>query len=354
MENKVFNVNISTGTLVRLFVFVIIILALFQIRQLILVILTSIVIASFIDYILKKFGRLARFRTFSVVLIYLLLIVFLFFVFYLFAPVFITELSDFVGFIQRYLPESEILKSIQDGRLSEAKNIISNLTNGISAGELLRDAESFINNVSSGFFQTIVTIFGGFFNLILITIISFYLSIQERGVENFLRIVTPRRYENYAISLWQRTQRKIALWLQGQILLGLLMGVLTYLGLAIFGVRYALLLALLVAIFELIPFGMVLATIPAVIFAYLDGGFTLSLIVLGYFIILQQFESYLFLPLIIKQAVGISSLAIILSLIIGGTLAGFWGIVLAIPVAVAILEFVDDLEREKQIAAPRA
>ena len=347
MENRTINVNINSGTILRLCIFAVVIFALFQLRNLVLVLLTSIVIASVIDYLFKKIPRLARFRTLSAVVIYFLIILFLFFVFYLFAPIFINELSDFLGFIQRYVPNSEFLQNLQNGSLGQAKDIVQSISNGFSAGDLIKNTELFISSLSSGFFQTITTVFGGVVNLILIVIISFYLAIQEKGIENFLRIVTPRRYENYVIDLWDRTERKIALWIRGQLLLGLLIGVLIYLGLAIFGVRYALLLALLAAIFELIPFGMVLAAIPAVLFAFLDGGLTLSLIVLGYYVVIQQFESYLFLPLIIKKAIGISSLAIVLSLIIGATLAGLWGIILAIPVTVALLEFVDDLEKDR-------
>src|SRR3989304_6829865 len=158
MENKMINVNISTGTIIRLFVFALIILALFPLRNLILVVLTAIVIASFIDYILKKFGRLARFRTLSVVVIYLLLILLFFFIFYLFAPVFIAEFSDFLGFIQKYLPESQILQNIQNGTLDQAKNIIGGLTNGFSPGDLISNAEEFIGSISTGFFQTITAI----------------------------------------------------------------------------------------------------------------------------------------------------------------------------------------------------
>ncbi|HXK35091.1 MAG TPA: AI-2E family transporter, partial [Candidatus Paceibacterota bacterium] len=175
MENKMINVNISTGTIIRLFVFALIILALFHLRNLILVVLTAIVIASFIDYILKKFGRLARFRTLSVVVIYLLLILLFFFIFYLFAPVFIAEFSDFAVFIQKYLPDSKLLQNVQNGNLEQAKNVIEGLTNGVGPGDLIRNAEKFITNVSTGFFQTITTIFGGVFNLILIVVISFYL-----------------------------------------------------------------------------------------------------------------------------------------------------------------------------------
>ena len=140
--------------------------------------------------------------------------------------------------------------------------------------------------------------------------------------------------------------------MQGQLLLGLLIGVLMYLGLSIFSVRYALLLAILAAIFELVPFGIILAAIPIIAFAYLDGGVTLALIVAGFILIVQQFENYLFVPLIIKKAVGISPLAIILALLIGAQLAGFWGVVLAIPVAVLILEFVDDLEKKRKMCIP--
>ena len=169
-----------------------------------------------------------------------------------------------------------------------------------------------------------------------------------------MRIIVPAKYEDYAVDLWNRSQRKIALWVRGQLLLGLLIGVLTYLGLSILGVRYALLLGLTAAIFELVPFGIVLASIPAVGFAYLDGGFTLAFMTAGFYIIIQQFEGYLIQPLVVKKAVGVSPLVVILSVLIGLQLAGFWGLVLAVPVAVSLLEFLSDIEKKKILARSNA
>jgi predicted PurR-regulated permease PerM len=94
---------------------------------------------------------------------------------------------------------------------------------------------------------------------------------MKKEKEKFLRIVTPDKSEAYVINLWQRTQRKIALWVKGQLILGLIVGVLIYLGLAILGVQYALVLAIAAAILELIPFGILLATVPAVSFAYIKA-----------------------------------------------------------------------------------
>jgi len=185
------------------------------------------------------------------------------------------------------------------------------------------------------------------FKLSLILIISFYLSVTEKGIENFLRIITPKNKEEYIIGLWQRTEHKIGLWLQGQMLLGLIMGVLAYLGLTIMGVKYSLVLAILTAFCELVPYGIFLAMIPVVLFSFLDGGITLAALSFFLYFILHQFETYLIYPLIIKKVIGVSPLVVILSIIIGLQLAGFLGMILAIPVAVCLLEFLDDLEKKK-------
>ncbi len=181
-------------------------------------------------------------------------------------------------------------------------------------------------------------------------VISFYLSVTEGGIQNFLRIITPATHEEYIIGLWKRTEHKIGLWMQGQMLMGVIVGMLTYLGLTIIGVKYSLVLALLVVVAELVPFGLILATVPGVLFAYLDGGVTIASITALMYLVLGQFETYLIYPLVVKRATGISPLVVIISLLVGATLAGFWGIILAVPCAVCLLEFLDDLEKKKFIA----
>ena len=192
--------------------------------------------------------------------------------------------------------------------------------------------------------------FGSIFNVILIVLISFYLSIQERGIENFLRIILPVGQEEYAVDLWGRSRRKIALWMKGQMLLGIIVAVLTYLVLSLLGIQYALLLALIAGVMELVPYGILVALIPAISFSYLSGGISTALMVAGAYVIIHQFEVFLFSPLVIKSVVGLSPLVVILSALIGFELGGFWGLVLAIPVAVFIMELMGDLEKKKTLS----
>ena len=101
---------------------------------------------------------------------------------------------------------------------------------------------------------------------------SFYLSIQERGIDSFLRILTPAKNEKYVIDLWTRTQRKIGLWFKGQLMLGVIMGTVTFIVLALLGVKYAFLIGLITGIAELVPFGVIFAAVPAILLSVIDGG----------------------------------------------------------------------------------
>lgn len=340
-------ISIDNATIVRVILFGLLLVGLFYLREIILVLLTSIVIASFIESAVVAFKKIGMGRTISVVIVYIFTFLAIAGLFYVFVPVLVSELSSFSSTIAEYFPNSAVFQNFDSGTISGAKDIVSDISNNVSLGEIVGSTQSFIANVSGGFLHTVVSVFGGIFNLILIVIFSFYLSMQEKGIEAFLKVITPIRHESYVIDLWKRTERKIGLWVQGQMLLGIIIGLLVYLGLTIIGVKYALLIAILAAVSELIPFGLILATVPAVMFAYLGGGVTLGAIVLAFFFIIQQFENYLIAPLIVQRVIGISPIIMIIALLVGATLAGFWGLILAIPVAVCILEYVSDLEKKK-------
>lgn len=341
--------TISWKSITRIIVAGLLLVAAYYLRDMLLVLAAAIVLSSFIETFVEKCAKFRINRTFSVVIFFALSFFILAAIFYLFVPVFVSELSSLGPTLAEYLPSSEAIKSLETAT-SNAHGLFSSFFSGSALSDLENSIKLLVSNSSGGFFQALYFTFGGLTNLIMVVIISFLLSVQPKGVQEFLRLVMPLSKEEYAISLWSRAERKIGLWFQGQLLLGLIVGVLCFLGLSIFGVKYALVLALLTAVLELIPFGMVLATIPAMFFSYIDGGLTLSLIVGGFYIIVHQFESYLIAPLIVKKVVGISPLAVILSLLIGLTLAGFWGVILAIPVAVVVLEYVRDIEKEKAFA----
>lgn len=349
-NSKSVNVNISTGTILRILVILIILFALVKLINVVLIVLTAIVIASFVESAVSKMKRFIKNRAFAVFIIYALLVIIIISLASVFVPVFVSEMSALVSSLGKYLPDSSILNTFQPDTISGAKEVATTISSNASLGDVINSIQTLVNNLSGGFMNIFGSAFGGAVNLGLIFIISFYLSIKEKGVENFLRIITPITHEEYVIGLWRRTERKIGLWFQGQMLLAVIMGVLTYLSLTILGVKYSLVLALITGVFELIPFGIFIAVIPAVLFGYLDGGITFAVFTALIYFILHQFENYLIYPLIIKKVIGISPLVVILSLIIGWELVGFWGVILAIPVAVCILEFLDDMEKDKTLA----
>ena len=343
-------ISISNGSIIRVILFGVVFFALMKLTNIILIILTSIVIASFIEFAVKKMKKYVKNRTFAVFLIYLFSFAIVVGLLSVFVPVFIQEMSTLVVQLGKYIPNSSILNTFQPDTLSGAKGVVTTISHNASLSDVIKSTQNLVTSLSGGFFNIFGSAFDGVVNLLLIIILSFYLSVTERGIESFLRIVTPATHEEYIISLWQRTERKIGLWMQGQMLMGTIVGMLTYLGLTIIGVKYSLVLALLVVVAELVPFGLILATIPGILFAYIDGGVTIAAVTALMYFILGQFETYLIYPLIVKRATGISPLVVIISLLVGGTLAGFWGVILSIPCAVCLLEFLDDLEKKKIIA----
>ncbi|MEK7113943.1 MAG: AI-2E family transporter, partial [Patescibacteria group bacterium] len=215
--------------------------------------------------------------------------------------------------------------------------------------QTLLSFQSVFTASSGGVLQLFITFFGGMFSLVLIIVLSFYFALQETGVDDFLRLVIPLQYEEYSVDLWKRTQKKIGLWMQGQILLSVIVGILVYLGLLIIGVPYALLLAVFTAMVEIIPiFGSLLSGVVAVMVGFADDGVAIAAIVAGLYIVVNQFESNLIYPLIVKKIVGVPPLLVIVALIAGYTLAGFLGILLSVPAAAVLLEFITDFDKRKR------
>lgn len=315
---------------------------LYFIRDLLLVILLSVVIASGVEPAASWFQKRKIPRTVAVIFIYLIAFLFLGAIFYLIVPVIFSEFSSFSSNIELFLEKPSQLNILND-LLSGLPASVSGLFQILSS-----QAADYISGFTSGFFHATVKIFGGALSFILIIILSFYLSIQERGIENFLRIIMPVQHEKYIIGLWLRARAKIGRWLQGQILLGLLVGVLTFLGLTILGIEYALTFALLAGIFELLPvFGPILSSIPPIMIALVQSPI-LALKVVILYIIIQQFENHLIYPLVVRKIVGIPPVLTILALIIGAKLAGFLGMLLAVPIVTVLVEILNDIDLKKR------
>lgn len=347
MNDKHININISVGTMFKIVLVGILFSLIYILRDLVLVLLTSVVLASSIEPATRWFKKYKVPRVAAVLFVYVAIIVGLIGLFYLFVPILFTEISNLSSSLPAYLESADLsLPAVQSG-VAQSETFVGGLSETFSLESAINNIQKTIAGFSSSIFQTLSTIFGGVFSFILILIISFYLAVQERGIEDFLEIITPVKHEKYIIDLWKRSQAKIGKWMQGQLLLGLLIGVLVYLGLTILGVPYALTLALFAAVTELIPlFGPIIGAVPAVLLGFVDSA-TLGLMVIGLYLIIQQFENHLIYPLVVRKVVGVPPLLVIIALIIGAKLAGFLGILLSVPITAAIIEFTDDVQKDK-------
>ena len=311
----------------------------------------AIIIASAIEPGTKWLLRRGVPRILSVIFIYTTMALGLVAVFYfLFLPL-LNQSASFLSSLPGYLGELQVWNPLQSSDLLSGNSAIEGFSKNFSLSEIVEQIDATIENLSNGFFSTASTIFGGVLSFILVIVLSFYLSTEADGVTNFLRIVTPQKHENYIIGLWRRSQHKIGLWMQGQIVLAIIVAMLVFLGLTLLQVENALLLAVLAGMFEIIPlFGPILAAIPAVTIALITNGVGSALFVVGLYIIIQQFENQLIYPLVVRKIVGVPPIISILALIIGGKLAGFVGLIISVPVAAMLIEFLNDIERDKSAA----
>jgi predicted PurR-regulated permease PerM len=326
---------------------------LWLLRDLALLILTAIVIASAIEPGVAFATRQRIPRFFAVLFMYALVFGSVFALIYFFFPPIIADAADFLSSVPQYLDTLSVPASFSG--ISRATDLLGSSDQLQSILGTLGTLQNAFSSSSTGVLQLVATFFGGIFSLALVVVLSFYFALQETGVEDFLRLVAPAHYEDYAADLWKRAQKKIGLWMQGQILLSVIVGILIYLGLLIMAIPFALLLAVFTALAEIIPiFGSLMAGLAAAVVAYSSGGIPLALIVIGLYVVVNQFETNLIYPLIVKKVVGLPPLLVIVALIAGGTLAGFLGILLSVPVAAVALEFLSDFERRKHRLAERA
>lgn len=361
-----FSISISAGTIIKGLVILIVTFLLYKMLDLVLVVLTAVVLASAIEPLINWFKKYKINRLFGVIITYVSIALIFSGLLYFFIPPVLDEASNLLSNAPKYLDSITLWNPLNDSKLIETgklaggisdglnggKQILNNLSSGAVNSSVISDLitrfRGITSSTSDGFINIATSIFGGALSFILIIVLSFYLAVQEGGVEKFLKIITPQKSEVYIVDLWKRSQRKIGYWMQGQLLLGIVVGVLVYLGLMILGIKNALILAVLAGVLEVIPvFGPILSAIPAILFGFTDGGLTTSLLVLGLFVIIQQFENHLIYPLVVKKVVGVSPIVVILALIVGAKLAGFLGVILSVPVTSVLMEFIDDIQKDK-------
>jgi predicted PurR-regulated permease PerM len=341
-NGKQLQVDIPTATVLKVIFIILFFVFLYLLVDVLIILLFAIIIASavspFADWLdEKKFPRLL-----GVILLYLSIFAMVLFLLSLVIPFISLEINqltkDLPEFIQNVSTSIEEAQEATSSRYFDFFNEILNLLDGFS---------EYLAISSQSVFSFIISIFGGILSFLAIIVISFYFSYMKNGIEKFVRAVLPKRYESTVLSVWKRSERKVGRWLQGQLLLALLIGLSVYVGLSLLGIKFALLLGIIAMILELVPgVGPVLAAIPAIILAFVQGPAILGVWVILLYTIIQQIENHVLVPIVLGRTVGLNPVVVIISLLIGAKLAGILGVIIAVPVAAILVEVLEEIAHQ--------
>ena len=345
MENNSQSISVSTETLVRVLMVALLIVGVILVKEIVIALFLAIIIASAIEpgILWLKERRIPRIL--GAVFIYFAILAMFFAVIYLIVPLLYEEALRFAS------TYSEIKASVLVGiREFSSFPVLSYFAESLA--NFFAFPSDYLAKFQGSIFGFASAAFGGVLTFFLAAVFSFYLATQEGGIDNFLRLAAPVRYENYVIDVWGRSQRKLGRWLRTQMLLGAIVGVLIFFSLTFLGMESALLFAALAGFLEIIPVaGPILAAIPAVFIAFLQEP-TFALWIIGLYVAVQQIESNVIVPVVMRQAVGLSPLVVLIALAVGAKLGGVLGIILAVPVTVIIAELISDWDKKKREVIP--
>ncbi|HOH67199.1 MAG TPA: AI-2E family transporter [bacterium] len=333
-------VDISSLTLIKVLVIIIVLMFLFYIRDIILTVFIALILASAFDPWVDWFQKNKIPRTLGLLVIYAAVILVLAGAVYFIIPPIVTEVNqlskDFPVYSSRIISSFESLRNYSNTQ-GWSENIQGYLT-GLQAN---------VGVAAGGVFNTIFSFFGGIFSFFIIMVITFYMTVEEQAMKRMMRLILPVKYQPYFTYLLNRIQDKIGRWLRGQLLLSLIIFILVWLGLSLLGIRYALVLALFAGVTELIPYlGPFLGAIPAV-FIGLTHSPLIALGVVILYLLIQFLENNVIVPKVMQRAVGLNPIITLVAILIGARVAGIIGVVLAVPVATAISVVVNDIVEAK-------
>ena len=205
-----------------------------------------------------------------------------------------------------------------------------------------------LESMASNIFNVLFVFFGGIFTTLFVVTVAIFLSLEEKIAEKTLILLFPKKYEAYALNLWDRSQKKVAGWFGARILACLFVGVTTYVMLLLFNVEYPFTLGLFAGVFNFVPY--IGPFITVIVFALLIFPVAVlkAVFVLIAFIFIQQIEGNIISPVLMKKIVGLPPALVLVSLVVGAKLWGVLGAILIIPLAGIVFEFLKEFLQKKK------
>lgn len=339
-------IHISTRTILKTCAIFAGLYVIFLVWDIILLVFVSLILAALIDPFARMLQKRKIPRGVAVLCIYVVLFSVIGSLIAILAPVIARDVPQLLqhgyAFLDSVQQESWWQQIIGVSFNTNTEAVQS--TSLLSQGSLLGSGGAL-----SGLFSTVSGFVIGIVSFILVLVITFYMVVQDDPIQKILGSIVPDQYVAQVFSVVQEIQKTLALWMRGQLILSVIIGVAVFIGLSLLGIKYAAVIAVLAALFEFVPYiGPILASIPALFFAFIQGGWVTLLFVLGLYIIIQQIENHVLVPKIMQHAVGLNPVISIVAVLVGMQLAGIIGALIAIPVGASASVLIKKLLAWKQ------
>jgi predicted PurR-regulated permease PerM len=340
-EQKPVSINITLGSLFKAVLVLILLYFFYLIRDIVLLLFVSLIFASALDPMVDRLQTKKIPRGISVMFIYLVIFSLIAFILFTIVPPITQEVGDLANNFPQYLE-----------RVGNSFSSLTDLSAKYGVGQNIGSSLDFISSnlrsATGGVLSTVSGFFGGIVSFFLVMVLTFYMVVEENAIKKLVWSIAPIEHQPYIMQLINRMQKKIGLWLRGQLILSFFIFVLVYVGLLILGVKYALVLALIAGITEFVPYlGPLLGAIPAVFLAFTQSPLLAMFVAILYYVV-QLTENNILVPKVMQKTVGLNPIISITVLLVGYQIAGIAGAILSIPVATAASILIGDLFAHKQ------
>ena len=308
-------IEISHRTIIFTVFFLISLYLLYQIRHILVALFVSLIVMSALTPAVDRLEKLKIPRVLSILVVYFLILGFLGITVAGIVPPLIDQTTTLIVWFPDYV-DSLGLPTVDH-------NIIASQIDQLGS-------------IPASLLKIIVTLFSNLLSFFVLAVITFYLLIERKNLNQYLSILFGSGGEERAKRFVDELEGKLGGWVRAQTTLMFIVSLMAYFGLRLLGIDFALPLALLAGVLEIVPnIGPVLSAVPAVL-AGLVISPLMGLGVVALYFLIQQIENTLIVPQVMKKKLGLNPLVTILSLAIGFKLAGIAGAVLAIPVMLLV------------------
>lgn len=322
------NITISSKTIAKFLIVGALLWFLYMIRDIVAILFVALIVASAFAPWVNLLEKRGIPRGIGIISIYVGMLGVVGLVFFLLIPALAAQVHQLSVTFPEYV--DRIVGLLQNFQSDTGFNIIDPIKQGLHA------LQSMVVQFASGVFVKLFDIIGGLAAFFLIFVVTFYMTVEEGVMRRALKLVIPIQYRAYTNTIIEHIQFKIGMWLRAQAILSMIIFLLSFVGLSVLGVDYALVLALVAGLTEFMPvIGPIIGAVPAIFIAFNTSPW-LALWVLLLYLVIQRVENDLLVPKVMQKAVGINPLVSIIAILIGGKIAGFFGVLLAIPVTTAI------------------